>query len=304
MNKNASFYFHWAVREKKSLLYLSIMLCVTAFVSLSMHAVILQTFHPPALIDSGGHGEEEIIYYLTRFLTVIAIIFIYLKSKQRWVRFNLFLRSFLFALLLVALAENIVRVPLMNILVGNPWPYQLMMSFQFFIKFFVLSFFVCVLFGKEVLRNMEKNFRAALLIVLLSLIYIVTEKIVGIILSPSVFHLSEQSINPIFPPYDLNILIPAYITYLEPAVASFVLFYLIKDQLKVSSFFKKGLIWAGVIMLFHGGIYSLFQIIFSQGNIFYRLFYYGQFLWEYLVLGILTACSFNLYSKLQSHLTL
>jgi hypothetical protein len=103
--------------------------------------------------------------------------------------------------------------------------------------------------------------------------------------------------NFIHTPYGMNVLVPAYITFLEPTIASFILFYLIRNNLSAFNTLMKGLIMGGILIIIHAGIYSMVQIAFSEGNILYRVFYYGQFLWEYLALGILTAYSVTIIEK-------
>lgn len=138
----------------------------------------------------------------------------------------------------------------------------------------------------------------SIFIILVTVIFFFVKKITTEILSPLL--LLVPQIDPsklIHPPYGTNVMIPAYITFLEPTIASFIVFYFIKDTLLKFSRLGKGLLLGGVLIIIHGGIYSLIQIINSEGNILYGLFYYGQFLWEYLILGILTAYSFALLEK-------
>ena len=110
-----------------------------------------------------------------------------------------------------------------------------------------------------------------------------------VLLNPLFAATPQIALNAIQPPYGLNILMPAYISYLEPAIASFIVFYIIKDKLISFSIFAKGIIFGAIIAAIHAGIYSIVQIVYSEGNLFYRIFYYGQFLWEYFALGMLTA---------------
>ncbi|MBS0350622.1 MAG: hypothetical protein JSR33_05435 [Proteobacteria bacterium] len=95
----------------------------------------------------------------------------------------------------------------------------------------------------------------------------------------------------------MNVLIPAYITFLEPVVATFVVFTLIRKKIFKVKILLQGLIVAVILIIIHGGLSSIIQIIFSKGNLFYRIFYYGQFLWEYLTLGILTSLSFVFFEE-------
>ena len=129
------------------------------------------------------------------------------------------------------------------------------------------------------------------------MLFVLIGKIVNEFLMPLLAQIPNAEAITFQVPYGMNVLIPAYITYIEPTIASFVVFYLIKDRLLGLSTLTKGFILGGIIITLHAGIYSILQIIYSEGNIFYRTFYYGQFLWEYLALGFLTVYSFAFFQK-------
>jgi hypothetical protein len=74
-------------------------------------------------------------------------------------------------------------------------------------------------------------------------------------------------------------------------------FYLIRNSLSAFNTLMKGLIIGAILIIIHGGIYSMVQIACSERNILYRIFYYGQFLWEYFALSVLTAYSVTIIEK-------
>jgi|GEM_PF-4659685 len=184
----------------------------------------------------------------------------------------------------MALTESLVRTPVMNVIVGNPWPYQLLLTIPTYFAFFSLSAAICYFIPR---------IRSYILVALLAAgFYILTKTITSDFLTPFIARVTQPNPNTAPISYRPEILIPAYITYFEPTVAAFIVFYLIKDQFSSFKPLTQGFILAGLIFALHAGLYSIVQVIFSQGNIFYRLFYYGQFLWEYLILAILTVYSF------------
>jgi hypothetical protein len=203
-------------------------------------------------------------------------------------------RVILFAILMMALTEMLLRGLLMNIIVGNSWPSEILRSVPSYLKFFSLSLLICCLVPAIMRKKQFRFLRYAVFALIMTAILILIGKIAEATLAPLLAYPSLAAASNISQvPYGINILIPAYITYLEPTIASFIVFYLIKNRLPVSNTLAKGLILGGIIMAIHAGIYSILQIVCSEGNIFYRIFYYGQFLWEYLVLGLLTVYSFD-----------
>ncbi len=282
------------VNMNRSRVYLYFVMAVvlTAFISLSIHVVILQYFHPPVL--SINPGFNQIVDFAIRFGTASASIFIYVSSKEYWISIKPLYRVILFALLIMALTEMLFRGLLMNIIVGNPWPSEILRSVPSYLKFFSLSLLICCLVPAITEKRQFRFLRYAVLALIMTVVLILIGKIAVAALAPLLAHVSSPAASNISQvPYGINILIPAYMTYLEPTIAAFIVFYLIKNRLSVSSTLAKGLILGGIIMAIHAGIYSILQIACSEGNIFYRIFYYGQFLWEYLALGLLTAYSNN-----------
>lgn len=132
---------------------------------------------------------------------------------------------------------------------------------------------------------------------ILTAVYILTGKAVKSLLEPLTSHMPLAITDIKQPPYGAGVLPPAYTTYLELTIAAFIIFNLIKHKLTKLSTFMKGIVLGILISMLHAGIYSIVQIIYSHGNIFYRIYYYGQFLWEYFTLGLLTAYSFHLFEN-------
>lgn len=79
----------------------------------------------------------------------------------------------------------------------------------------------------------------------------------------------------------------------ELTVASFITFCILERSRKLpSSTLVKGLILTGLIIMLRVDI-PLRDIQNSEGNYLYRVFYYGQPVWEYFLLGILIAYFFK-----------
>jgi hypothetical protein len=279
--------------KKNYLALLITFIVLTSIIALSAHALILHYFNPPVInIDP---ELNQVIGFIIRFAMVIGAILIYLLSKETWKNIKPFYSVILFAVLIMALTEQLFRSPMMEIVAGVPWAYQALSTIPSYISFLTLSLliflFLPVIARKNKFNLLKYIFFAALTTAILFFI----RKLANDFLSPLLALVPQIDMTKlIHPPYGMDVMIPAYITFLEPTIACFVLFYLIKNNVGNFNTLSKGLIIGGLLILIHGGIYSLVQIAYSEGNILYRVFYYGQFLWEYLALGILTAYSFVL----------
>jgi len=284
------------MKNNYSIPQIVISIILTSTIALSAHALILHYFHAPAV--NINPKLNEIIGFIIRFATVIGTMIIYLSSRKHWESVNPFYRVLLFAILIMALTEQFLRSPIMEIVAGVPWEYQLLSTIPTYIGFLSLSFII-ILFIPLLFKKREFIFlKYIVFAVIVTAIIFFIKKFTNYIVSP-LLALAPQ-IDPsklIHPPYGMDVMLPAYITFLEPTIASFIVFYLIKNKLTAFNTFTKGLIMGGLIIVIHGGIYSIVQIAASEGNIPYRVFYYGQFLWEYFALGILTAYSFILLKK-------
>lgn len=279
--------------------YLSIAIAVvlTGVISVSTHVLILQYFQAPDLKIEPFLGQ--ICGYLIRFGTVIAAMFIYLLSKEYWTKIKPVKKIVLFAILILALIENLFRVTVMQIITGTPWMYQILLLIPSYVTYLTLSLVICVFVQAA---SEKKQFRLlrffVIAILAAALLCWGIKKIMHYSLFPLLAYVPQpQALGTNQLPYGIDILIPAYITYMEPTIASFAVYHLIRNKLSAFSIMTKGLIMAGIIIVIHAGIFSILQITCSTGNVFYRLFYYGQFLWEYLTLGFLTAYSVELLQK-------
>ena len=280
---------------KNALLMLALIL-LTAVISVSTHVFIIQYFQPPEFKINAQ--ADQIIGYTIRWCTVVGAMFIFIGSIKYWEKLKLFYRIILFALLIMALTEQLLRSFIMQVVIGYPWRLQGLSLISTYIAYLVLSLVIsfCVpILSRAVNWKFLKYFGFS---VLTTALVFFTKKIANYLISSFTSLIPPPDMSKIIHlPYDMKVLIPAYITFLEPTIASFIVFCLIKDKLKNFPTLLQGLIMGSLISITHAGVYSIVQILNSHGNLIYRTFYYGQFLWEYFTLGILVAYSFFLYRK-------
>lgn len=270
---------------------ITVFVIITSIISVSAHALILQFFQPPQL--NIPPYLNLIIGFSIRFGMIIAAMFIYACSRNYWTTIHPVLRVVLFAALLMALTEQLFRDPIMQIIVGNPWKYQIVKSIPTYFAYLTISLTTCLFFEKIMTAKHVKFLLYVVYAIAATALLIFIGNIAQDAITPILNYLPKPIPTGIHPPYGLNILIPAYITFLEPTIAAFIVFSLINEKLSSFNTLLKGLIMAGIIIVIHAGIFFIVQIINSEGNILYRIFYYGQILWEYLALGLLTAYSFS-----------
>ncbi|MHB1946939.1 MAG: hypothetical protein ACYCQI_02350 [Gammaproteobacteria bacterium] len=281
---------------QKNCLIIAIMIVLTGAVAISTHVLILQYFQPPAITIS--LYLNQMIGFIIRFAVVIGAMLIYFLSKEHWGNIRPFYRIILFAILIMALTEQLFRSPIMEIVAGTPWAYEILETVPSYVGWLILSLLICLFI--PIISKQKKliGLKYFVFSILATALVFFAKKIANDLISPLLTLVPQIDMSKLtHPPYGINIIVPAYITFLEPTVASFIVFYLIKDKLLRFDTLIKGLIMGGILVIIHGGIYSIVQIVNSEGSNLYRLFYYGQFLWEYLALGILTAYSFAFLEK-------
>src|SRR5262249_50190112 len=82
--------------------------------------------------------------------------------------------------------------------------------------------------------------------------------------------------------YGLEVLIAIYATYLVPVAGMYVTYIWIRGSFPQHG---RGLLYFFLLVGVHGQLLGIFQIATSQGNIFYRILYYGSFWWELLIVA-------------------
>jgi hypothetical protein len=270
-----------------SRVYFIFAVTLTGVVSLSTHILILQNFQPRKVLLPAQWNE--IIGYAIRFCTTVGAVLLFRLSREYWLRLKFFPRSLLFAFLLMALTENLLRGSLMAIAVGIPWDYQILSAIPGYLGLLLTALLIGGL-APLAEKTRSKILNYVLLALFITAVVIWAGKSARNFLAPLLAQIPP--VNPSLvaqPPYEKKILMLAYLTFLEPALASFICFRLIKNSLRKFTPWAQGIVWGALIAVVHAGLYSILQIVYSEGNFFYRIFYHGQFLWEYFLLGWLTA---------------
>lgn len=125
------------VKKNYSIILMSILIVLTAIVALSSHVLIIQYFNPPVI--NIGFKLNQMIGFIIRGATVFGAMLIYLFSKKTWEKLSPFYKVILFAILIMALTEQLLRSPLMEIVAGVPWAYQMLAIIPTYLSFLTLS---------------------------------------------------------------------------------------------------------------------------------------------------------------------
>src|ERR1700677_1549732 len=103
-----------------------IIFMITGILALSPHVLISQLFTPPEYQIS--HDLNQILGFIIRILTIIGAALIYYLSKAFWQKLKFPYRQVLFSLLIMGLTEQLLRPPIMSILVGVSWLHQILLT--------------------------------------------------------------------------------------------------------------------------------------------------------------------------------
>ncbi|WP_244940882.1 hypothetical protein [Legionella sainthelensi] len=205
------------------------------------------------------------------FCRVVTAIIIYLLSKKYWSSFKLSERTFLFALLIMELAEGIFQKGFLK------YSLTYFNIFTLYLSYLSLSYIICC----YIHRASEYKWRLVHYLGWAIVATISFNLIRMGILMGGVGIYTKESASALF--------LSNFLTCFELTVASFITFFLLDSSGKLpSSTLLKGLILTGLISFLRVDI-PLRDIHNSEGNYLYRVFYYGQSLWEYFLLGILIA---------------
>lgn len=250
---------------------------ITGLMAMSLHVFIL-LYAPPPIDHISVNGT---LRYSIRLATIGGALIVALLSYDYWQDLKWPYRILFFTIFMLALTEELFRGPFMDILCGTPWREQLTYSLAIYLAY--LSFSTLIFLGvPHIQAHKFKWLNYSILILIATCIDIAIRGIIHTLLAPTTMASAQQTSPASYGP---NILLAAYVTFIEPTLAAFFLYNLIKKSLiGLSMAVKTFTVW-GIFCLIHAGFFFMTQILYSDGHIFYRIFYYGQFLWEYLALS-------------------
>ncbi|WP_158915812.1 hypothetical protein [Caulobacter sp. S45] len=262
---------------------------VTTVLSLSVHVVMLQNFHVPYPDKLQRSGWPA---YPDWFCITLAIIYLYNFMRERFAGISIVVRCLAVFVLISMVRETLFRAPIMDL--ADTVSMTIYPIVKVLPKLLLLAILACCAVASA--PYSKSAWRKWTMALILSAVVFwfckpVIDTIFGQILKSISYLDSPVSYQP---PYDYHIEIPAYLTFLEPVIASFVVGILAWSQLS-SRPAMRALQLTLLILLLKGPALAPITYAFYSGlDPVTSLLSVGQFSLESLALGVLTTATLTL----------
>jgi len=275
-------------RESKTMLfnhltigYVVMTIVIATVAGMAGHELVTRFLQKPPFAWNWNLEQDFFLFMLLMYsIKTLATIFLYALIDQHWRLENFLARTFAFALLLAVINENFLRRFLMEIIADhrNPaWEFLLVAVPSWF-SYIVVAATICLLFSFQT-RSLWK-YPFAFILVLLEYQYLETA-IYSIL--KTFIHLNPGG-NYTQGSYETGIIIASYLTYLLPVTGMFITWLLTRKSFP-TGFGIKGILFFLLLVGVHGQLLGVLQIATSEGNILYRILYFGSFWWELLIVA-------------------
>ena len=261
---------------------------VTGICALSVHVILITYLHVPYPYGSANGG---FLVYLNGSLADAAVVALYSLAATKLRRLSIPLQMLIVFVLLSMLQEQLIREPLMNAIDGGDWAYEFISNVPSLLPYAILSVLVVLMTPKltQIWQKLAAGF------VFSAIIRFICKPLINLAFQPflhSIHYLWHDSRFSL--PYGWQILLPAYLTYIEPVAATFAAAFLVWGRLsartttRIAQFtllllFIKGSILDPFIYAFHAKTHLL--LAFAS---------VGQFSLEDLVLAALAGMMWQL----------
>lgn len=264
---------------------------LTVILSLGVHEVMTDRLaipYPTSLPRNAMTQLPEAWFLALGSFVIYPMISGRLGRKAAWVKWTVL------ALLLSTLKEGLIRAPVMDMFDTGAFVFPIVKTLPQLLYLSGVALLVCFT-PKEAARGWWL-FGASLLVALLATLLLRPAIKAGI--APLLTALSSfDSPSRFQPPYDYHILIPAYLTFVEPVMASFVLANLIWNQLPHSSV-RRLAAFTLIVFFIRGPVAApILNIFFAKTNALMAVLSVAQFSFESVLLGLLTACAWSVARK-------
>jgi hypothetical protein len=216
------------VTKQLQLARLGVGIVVTTVGALSVHSVMLQTLHVPfpdlSAISSGYK-------FVIRVLATLGLLLFWQLSSQNLPR-SFIKQSAIVFLFSAMLTENLFRGPFMNAYCTNAWTFTFVASIQKLLSM-ALAALMIVAATRRLPRFWQKLAGA---LAITAVTAFVLGPLIAKLIEPAMAalaHLAPQG-EWCALPYGANVLIPAYLTFLEPVLACVAGAALVWDRLPPS----------------------------------------------------------------------
>ena len=261
--------------------------------ALSVHAVMLQGFHVPYPSNFPNTGWPKLP---DGILSVLGAIYLSTHLPERIRKRSFGFRSALLFVLIATIHEVLFRAPFMDFInLSNFTLYPFIDNLPKLLPLAVIAMAV------EGWTRRKSSFWANLLFAVL------LAAVAGLLVRPladhafaGVIHFTEarEGDQRYGVPYDWHILLPAYLTFFEPVIAALVIGYAIRSKLPPTPLMRFCMT-AGLILALKGPVFAPFlNIHYAKMGALAAMLSYAQFTFETMALGLLTAATLQLSSRL------
>lgn len=259
--------------------YIFACIMISTILGMAGHDLVTQFLLKPPNTLSQSLGR----YYLLATFSIhivqaFSALILYDLLCRNWKLKNFWIKVIAFALLLAVINENFLRRFLMEIIADHRnIDYEFfMVAVPAYITFAVIAL-VIVTFNSFCINRWSK----IIALIMVALCYQYLEYVIHTFLM-SFFQLNAGG-QFTQGSYGLEVLIAIYTTYLLPVTGMYVAYLWIRESFPQ---YGRGLLYFLLLVGVHGQLLGIFQIATSQGNILYRVLYYGSFWWELLIVAL------------------
>ena len=199
---------------------------LTAVCALSVHAAAVQLFHLPGM---DGYPTGGPLVFLTQAGMVAAAIVLWRLAPPNISKLPIPVKCLLLFVLLAMLFQRLIRLPLMDAVVTTAWSFSFLANLPALAPFLVVA--CLVVWSAPVLRQPWQVLVAG--VVIAALAFPLCGSLATLLFQPILAFAAGLDHEPVYNmPYGLNVLVPAYVTALEPAIATVALAALVWDRLR------------------------------------------------------------------------
>jgi len=258
---------------------------LTGFLALSVHVLMLNVLNVPYPDKFPRFGPHAFVNSVLITLGLVYLHDLWFRGKTKtWpIRFVILFITY------TMLRELLFRLPIMESVCTTAWAFSVLDTSWRLVNAFILC--ALVVLCSTTLTTLPRKIFASL--ILAAIISFITEPMVELFSDKMLDHFSYLSHAVVYTaPYGWNVEIPAYLTFIEPVIACFVIVYNVWNNLSSRPWIRS-LQFIVLIMAIRGVLLSPFI------NVFYAdlppltaIASMGQFSLEGLTLAALTVGTF------------
>jgi hypothetical protein len=266
---------------------------LSAVLALSVHFIMLQVLHIP---DPSALPHSRFSWLLGA-PSVLGAVFLYALADDSLKRWSFVTRSLILFLLITMLQEIFLRLPIMESVVTNAWIFSFLSNVPRLLPPLLVSCLVVI--TVPLLKNIWSKILASL--VLQAVIALVFRPLIQRAWKPVLDHFAYLAHDEVYSvPYEMHVLIPAYLTFAEAVCAALLIAALVWGNLS-SRAPLRFLQFILIILLIRNHLVPLLIYpFFAKISIGAALLSEGQFTLETATLGLLTALTWQFSTELKT----